>query len=355
MTRTGLRWLPAAVVPAVIVVGALALPVQAGASVDLPEKSPQEVLALAADSSVDQLSGTIEQASRLGLPELPEMSGPAAEGVDGLLELLSGSHSARVYLGGPDKARLQVEDRLAERDLVLNGSDVWFYDFDENAAMHATLPEHPGSATDSDGAAGTPEQLAEHFLAAVEPSTDVTLGANLSVAGRSAYHLVLTPRATDTLTESVSIAVDSENGLPLSVTVRAQGQEDPAFEVAFTKLSFDAPDASLFDFDPPEGATVTEHAIPDHSVQAEYPEGDLPAMAGPEPTVIGSGWDAVLELPAAAVPADVMGSPLFTDLTTAVDGGRLLSSSLLNVLMTDDGRVLVGSVPAERLQAAAAR
>ena len=84
MTRAGLRWLPAAVVPAVIAVGALAVPLQAGASVDLPEKSPQDVLALAADSSVDHLSGTIEQASRLGLPELPEMSAcPGQRSSDG--------------------------------------------------------------------------------------------------------------------------------------------------------------------------------------------------------------------------------------------------------------------------------
>ena len=37
----------------------------------------------------------------------------------------------------------------------------------------------------------------------------------------------------------------------------------------------------------------------------------------------------------------------------AVPGGRLLSTSLVNVLLTDDGRIFVGMVPADRLQAAA--
>jgi hypothetical protein len=36
-----------------------------------------------------------------------------------------------------------------------------------------------------------------------------------------------------------------------------------------------------------------------------------------------------------------------------VAGGRLLSTSLLNILLTDDGRAFVGSVPVERLQAVA--
>ena len=35
--------------------------------------------------------------------------------------------------------------------------------------------------------------------------------------------------------------------------------------------------------------------------------------------------------------------------TSAVDGGRVLQTSLITVLITDDGRVLAGAVPAARL------
>ena len=41
-------------------------------------------------------------------------------------------------------------------------------------------------------------------------------------------------------------------------------------------------------------------------------------------------------------------------LTTPVDGGRALQTSLLSVLFTDDGRVLVGSVPVDTLVEVAA-
>jgi hypothetical protein len=50
----------------------------------------------------------------------------------------------------------------------------------------------------------------------------------------------------------------------------------------------------------------------------------------------------------------LLNDPLLRQATVAVPGGRAISTSLLNVLLTDDGRMFVGSVPLERLQAAAA-
>ncbi len=44
---------------------------------------------------------------------------------------------------------------------------------------------------------------------------------------------------------------------------------------------------------------------------------------------------------------------LLDSLTSAVDGGRVLQTSLVTVLITDDGRVLAGAVPAARLVEAA--
>ena len=51
---------------------------------------------------------------------------------------------------------------------------------------------------------------------------------------------------------------------------------------------------------------------------------------------------------------DVTSSPLFGQLTTRVDGGSLLQTTLVSVLLTDDGRVFAGAVSADTLEAAAA-
>ena len=76
----------------------------------------------------------------------------------------------------------------------------------------------------------------------------------------------------------------------------------------------------------------------------------------------GTGWETVVGFPArAGSPAagspsidTLLNDPLLRQATVAVPGGRAISTSLLNVLLTDDGRMFVGSVPLERLQAAAA-
>ena len=56
------------------------------------------------------------------------------------MELLSGSHTARVYIDGPAKARFQVMDMLAERDLVRNGNDLWLYNSASSAKLLGFVP-----------------------------------------------------------------------------------------------------------------------------------------------------------------------------------------------------------------------
>jgi outer membrane lipoprotein-sorting protein len=349
MNRTWLKWTPAVAVPAVIAVGVLAVPLQAGAAVDLPEKSPQAVLELAAGSTVDTFSGTLEQTSDLGLPELPSTGDAATGEFADALDLLSGDHTVRVYQNGAEQSRVQVQDTMSERNLIQNGSDLWLYDSADNTVTHTTLPA--GAEAETPEKSYTPAELAQTFLDEVSPTTIVSLGENTQVAGRSAYELVLTPNTDATLVGSVAIAVDAENGMPLRVEVDAGDATEPAISVAFTSLSLQAPAADLFDFTPPEGAAVTEETLPSKD-EMQHPEGDRSGIA-----VIGTGWDAVVSVPAvdAEALAELTASPLYSQLTDAVDGGRALSSTLVSVLVTDDGRVFAGSVPVQRLQAAAAQ
>jgi outer membrane lipoprotein-sorting protein len=368
MLRNRLRWLPAIAVPALIAAGVVAA--NASDSVELPERTPAEVFVMLAehsDAAVSgssfsgasfsgiSFSGTVEQDSELGLPELPSSGPDAAPEASEALEWLSGSHSVRVFADGPDKARIQVLDQLAERDVIVNGTEVWVYDSRDKTAEHLVIPADAECVQDKTGGMRfTPGWLAEQLLAKIDASTEVTLGSNLNVAGRAAYDLLLTPRTTDTLVGSVSIAVDGETGMPLSVRVLARGQDEPAISVAFTELSLETPVASLFEFTPPKGTDVTEHPAPDRSsTDATPPESPESIDADrPDPIFSGSDWTTVVEFPAASAPADLFDSPLFAQLTTAVDGGRVIGTSLLNVLVTDDGRVAAGAVPVRVLQEA---
>ncbi|WP_286179848.1 DUF2092 domain-containing protein [Arthrobacter sp. ISL-95] len=347
--------------------------VQAGASVSLPPKSAEEIVAMIARTEVRALSGTVEQDAGLGLPELPASGQGAVPGAASALEFLTGSHTARVYVDGPLKARLQILDQMAERDVVINGGDAWFYNSQDNSATHLTVPapEMPAQNIPTPEMPTqeipTPEAMAGRFLAAIDAGTEVTVAEASSVAGQSVYSLLLNPRSTETLVDSVSIDVDSETGLPLRVEVRAKGQAEPAYSLAYTQLDLSRPDPALFAFTPPQGATVTEKVVP---AKPDRPTPDGPpapeAQATPghgSPgddsrshgvTVTGHGWDSVIALPAGSAPAEFTSNPQLSQALQPVDGGRALTTSLLSVLILDDGRVYAGMVPLERLQSAAA-
>jgi outer membrane lipoprotein-sorting protein len=401
MARARQRWLPALLIPLALALAALIGSVQAGATVSLPPKTADEILAMIARTEVRALSGTVVQTAELGLPEVPTAGPGIGPGATSALELLTGSHTARVYVDGPSKARLQIMDRMAERDFVVNGGDAWFYNSADNSATHLSVPvpslaerkEFLPSETTRPGMP-TPEAMASHFLSAIDSSTEVTVGEASTVAGRSAYRLSLLPRSDGTLVDSVSIDVDSETGLPLGVEVRAKGQPEPAYSLAFTDVNFSTPDAALFNFTPPAGATVTEKPVPmkplppameDPAVpapdapvpapRAPAPDGSAPApndsapapdavvptpegsatpmLPHPSPSVTGEGWATVIGLPAGTAPAELTSNPQLAQALQPVSGGRALTTSLVSVLILHDGRVFAGLVPLDRLESAA--
>lgn len=368
MTRRWVHWLPAAVVPALVGVSGMVGALTAGATAQLPERSPEQVLSLVAGSTTRALSGTVAQSSSLGLPALPSGLTVGSTDAATVLELLTGSHTARVYVDGPANLRVQVLEQLAERDVVRHGSDAWTYDSSAGTVTHLTIPAGSSAArvaTSSDaptaGEVPTPGELAGRLLAAIDPSTQITVGRDTRVAGRSAYDLVLTPRTADTLVGSVAIAVDSSTGVPLRVQVFARGQEVPAFSVGFTSVSFAEPAPEVFDFVPPPGAVVHERTLPATGALAERGNASAPidprtpgtGTATTIPTISGSGWATVLRLPAGTLQAVTTAEPLFGQLTHAVPGGRALTTSLVSVLITPEGAVLVGAVPIDRLETVA--
>lgn len=356
-------WLPAVIAP-VVVAGAIAAPVIANAaSTPIAGAHPTaaQVIASIARSSDAQYSGKLEQTSDLGLPELPTGSGGSSLQGDAsdALSLLTAPHTARVYVDGADRQRVQVTEQLAEQDLVRNGSDVWTWDSKAREATHVVLPDHAAAGTGTEDGTVTPSELAQRAVDAITPTTTVSKPTTTRVAGHESWAVTLTPKGSGTLVGSVELAVDQQTGLPLRVTVLADGQTSPAFRVGFTSLDYGAPAARLFDFTPPSGAEVTTKDLSDRSTGAHAHSdhrrpGDGTAAA--RPTVTGSGWSTVVELPAGTVDRSALGtdgSGLLDQLTRAVDGGRAVQTSLVSVYLTDDGRVFAGAVPVSTLVAAA--
>jgi outer membrane lipoprotein-sorting protein len=342
------RWLPAVVAP-VVIAGVVAVPLVAAASApDLTPKSAQQVLELVAKAKdVKGFSGTVTQTSDLGLPQVPSVGAGSDTDTASALDLVTGDHTARIEVAGSSKERIAVLDSSAERDVVRNGSTVWLWNSKTNSATRITAS---GAAErERTAPTTTPAALAQELLAEVDGTTKVSVDAAQQVGGRDAYTLVLTPRTSETTVGSVRIAVDATTGLPLDVQVIARGASSPAFETKLTGLSYAVPAASRFAFTPPKDAKVTTKTLTAPSTRSIHSF----AGTGAKPTVTGSGWSSVVELPAGAVPSDLASNPTVARLTTAEDGGRVLRTALVNVLLTADGRVLAGAVPVSALESAA--
>ncbi|MGR6318171.1 sigma-E factor regulatory protein RseB domain-containing protein [Micromonospora soli] len=369
--RAVLRWLVPATAGVAVVGGGAAIGTFAAADPALPPRTAAQLLEDLRTSRLDGLSGTVVQRADLGLPPIADLAGAA--GGDELTSLITGTHTLRVWYAGPDRQRLALVDTLGERDVLRNGRDVWTWSSRTNTASHRTLP---ADAAAPPSAPATPADAADRALAAIDPSTAVTVGRSATVAGRSVYELVLTPRDKDSLVHQVRIALDAKEHVPLRFEVLADGVDEPAFEVAFTQVDFRTPDADQFRFNPPPGVTVTEQRG-DGPAGKHLPDADLGKPGAdrgkdaPDVRTVGTGWTTVLvaKLDAAggaargakpAGGADAAGADAIAKVLGGLPkvsgdwgSGRLLTGKLFSVLLTDDGRVFAGLVTPERLYQAA--
>jgi hypothetical protein len=252
------RWaVPAGAVTAVAAVAAVSAITVAQAAPRLPARTPAQLLAAVASqhSPPPALTGTVVETASLGIPQLPGGAGLP----DSITSLLAGSHTIRVWYGGPGQVRLAVPVTMGETDFIRNGDTAWLWQSSQDSATRFIIPFRRGPArggTDG-GPAVTPQQAARQVLAAVGPTTRVTTESNVTVAGQPAYQLVLAPRDSRSLVGKVTIAVDGQHlGVPLRVQVFARGAAAPAFQVGYTSISFVRPAAANFRFTPPAGAKV---------------------------------------------------------------------------------------------------
>jgi hypothetical protein len=196
------------------------------------------------------------------------------------------------------------------------------------------------------------------------------VASNVTVAGQAAYALNLAPKDARSLIGQIQIAIDGSNGVPLRLQVFARGASTPAFQVGYTAIAFVAPAPAELSFTPPPGSTVTQENLTGGS--GAKGDGGANGKATSDVSTIGSGWLTVLKLPASALtpgaPAPGNGPSsgdsgavlhaLIASATTvhgAWGSGQLLRTSLVSVLMTNQGATYVGAVQPSVLYAAAAQ
>jgi outer membrane lipoprotein-sorting protein len=370
----GTRWaVPAGAV--VVVGGVLAgsMISVASAAPSLPQRTPAQLLAsLAGKTSTPPMTGTVVETSSLGLPSLPGTNNPTS-----LSSLLTGSHTIRLWYSDPSHFRVAVPQNMSESDLIRNGNSAWLWESTRNTVTHLAIPAGAAAkhhvmkkAAQASAPPMTPQQAANDVLSKVGPTTTVRVDTNVTVAGEAAYQLVLAPKSQSSLVGEIRIAVDGAKDVPLRVQLFAKGAKNPSAQIGFTSISFVKPAAANFAFTPPAGAKVDQQALGGSSQEPSKASDANGAY------VVGKGWLAVADLPQSVLSSMTgakappnSGSGLGGDTSsiisallksaTPVSGpwgsGRLVRTSLISMLMTSNGRVLVGAVTPQVLYQAAAQ
>lgn len=407
-SRTRAWAVPAAA--AVAVAAAFAAPplLASADTAGLPAVTPDELLTRVLEAEPQALSGTVVHTARLGLPDLSMVQVAGADPVS----LLGGSTTLRVWTDGEQRSRVSLLGMASEYSVVTDATQAWTYSSADDQVVHYALSPQDAARAESLRATATPpadlptpDELGRDALERAQEHATVGVDAATTVAGRDAYQVVVTPRSSTTLVGRIVVAVDAETSTPLRVQVwSSDDAATPALELGFTDVTFAAPDDAVLTFSAPPGAAVREVTVPLPSEEelAQAAAKDVPTALPTDPAdvplpegaqVTGTGWDTIVELSDVDVAALVAGDPaavagmpqvdkrfesegaqelyeefagegdgppvdldttaLYDQLTTPVEGGRALTSTLLSVLVLDDGRVLVGAVPVDALRAAA--
>jgi outer membrane lipoprotein-sorting protein len=401
MTRNRRRWIPAVLAPVLVAGSVFGFSVQANAAIDLPDKSASQILQMINTNPDIAFSGTIVKKANLGLPpmniipdisqsmvdemskKMPKEMGDflpqaSAQGELALaLEFFAGTHRANIFVDGIEKSRLQVLDLLSERNFIRNGNVLWAYDATKSLAQRTTINEREVKNAENLARLSlamnkskfpfdytSPAAVADYILNEAAKYSSISVAADIKIADRGAYQITLTPKNNQSLIASATLSIDAATGLPLAARVMAVGQDGPAFEVAFESITFAKPDASNFNFTPPAGTRIIDIPAPTRAdIIREL--GKLPAIPSESDAkakledLIAQGWGAVAKVPATQVPAELRRlqaeNKLYTELTKPVSGGRVFSSTLLNIFFADNGDIYAGSVTVERLLAVAQR
>jgi outer membrane lipoprotein-sorting protein len=363
-----IRWIAPVLVFGLIALIAAVPALSAGADTtpNLPPVTAQALLDKVQAVNLPGLSGTVQLSTNLGIPDLSALS-TAVGGGGGFspVSLLSGTHSADVWASKDGFKATYSDSPTSEDDIIANHTDLWTWQSQGTKVTHVVLLTDRSAAAspstpEANSPVKTPDQVAQSVLTTLGPSTDVSVATPAYVADQPAYELVLAPKSgTPSTVDHIAVAVDANTGLPLRVQIFATGQSPGqpvlALDLGFTKISYGAPSPSTFTFTPPPGASVKTDVLPTHSQTAEPAGMAEPAASGSQPTVVGQDWTTVRVFHNVQLPPEV--DRLLQRGSTTVAGsapGRLFSTSLINVLVLDNGNVAVGAVTPAALEAAAA-
>ncbi len=188
----------------------------------------------------------------------------------------SGPRTARIWRGGPEQLRAELQGENGDKVIVKNGAEVSVYDGASNTLKVGEKPEFEGPPE----VGPSPEEIDE-FLAEISPTSNLTTGTPVELAGRWAYPLTLEPKDRSlTLVERAELLVDAEAFVPLRFELFAEKNPEPVARYEAQDFEVGPVPDRRFVFETPPDATVERIEPPDGERADEGREGGEPKAVG---------------------------------------------------------------------------
>lgn len=193
----------------------------------------QAVLGALNAPKVDGITANVHVTNNLLPPgTLPKgASSVLASGADGRLWLNRADH----------RLRLELTTSTGRVELSCDGKRATLYDEGSNTLYNLPVPPpHDGDEDDGFrlGGGAMPLAALQSSLAALLRSWDLSDAKPTTTAGRPAYTLRISPKDDGGLLGAAEVTWDADHGVPLRAAIFAQGNADPVFEIAATKVSY---------------------------------------------------------------------------------------------------------------------
>jgi hypothetical protein len=236
---------------AAVVVGASALAMGAiGSSAPTPPAKPldQALKDATGGSAPSGVTARVQFTNNL----FPSGSLDGVTGTQG--SALQSSASGRLWWSSNGRGRLELQSNSGDTQVLWDGTGVTVYDSSSNtiyklpAAIPAPSSDHRGPS------------LAEidSFLKRLAENWTLSDAVPSDVAGQPAYRVTVSPAHSAGLLGSLQLAWDTNQGVPLEISVRAQGQSSPVLALTVTDISYGLVSGSDLSVPPPAGAKTVD-------------------------------------------------------------------------------------------------
>jgi outer membrane lipoprotein-sorting protein len=167
---------------------------------------------------------------------------------------LQSSASGRLWWSSDGRGRLELQSNSGDTQVLWDAKGVNVYDSSSNTVYKLPV-SIPATASDHSG-----PSLADidSFLTRLAKSWTVSGAVPSDVAGQPAYKVTISPAHSAGLLGSLELAWDANQGVPLEIAVRAQGQSSPVLALTVTDITYGAVSDADLAVSPPAGAKTVD-------------------------------------------------------------------------------------------------